>query len=218
MGEQKTDCSSISAASAVEEDAASKPALAAQNMDGGDQIGLEPSPLKGHCSVREFWSTNRMYGLRISEADIACLFERCTNSGMRETGGILVGYYEPDHCCAVVSLVIGAPPDSRSGCTWFERGVAGLQASLEKRWLTDRHYYLGEWHFHPGGAPNPSGSDLIQMRRIAMSLEYRCPEPLLLIIGGSAAGGYRLGATVVLRKGAVLNLIEVSNPNPVKSE
>ncbi len=42
-------------------------------------------------------------------------------------------------------------------------------------------YYLGEWHYHPGGAPVPSSCDADQLRAIALEDRYKCPEPILVI-------------------------------------
>lgn len=67
------------------------------------------------------------------------------------------------------------------------RGTAGLQGWLNRLWNgNERRYYLGEWHFHPGGAPEPSRMDIKQMGKIARSSSYKCPEPILLVVGGSA--------------------------------
>jgi hypothetical protein len=51
-------------------------------------------------------------------------------------------------------------------------------------WRRKDGYYLGEWHFHPFGEPSPSDTASSQMREIARSPQYRCPEPILLIISG----------------------------------
>ena len=48
-----------------------------------------------------------------------------------------------------------------------------------------REYYLGEWHYHPREAGQPSKGDNRQMVRIAESLDYNTPEPVLIVVGGS---------------------------------
>jgi proteasome lid subunit RPN8/RPN11 len=103
------------------------------------------------------------------------------SSGSAETGGILVGRYSEDLRTAHVIRALGPPSDSRRGPAWFVRGVRGLQRALVRLWR-NHEYYLGEWHYHPG-APNPSSTDVTQISTIAASEDYRCPEPILCIIG-----------------------------------
>jgi hypothetical protein len=79
----------------------------------------------------------------------------------------------------------------------FVRGVSGLGKWLKQLWShRRRRFYLGEWHFHPFGSPMPSTQDDIQMKEIAQLFESRCPEPVLLIVGGDPKGGWSLGAFV----------------------
>ncbi len=56
--------------------------------------------------------------------------------------------------------------------------------------------YLGEWHFHPGAAPEPSPEGEEQLRQIAVSSEYHCPEPVLMLVGGNLGIGYSMRAFV----------------------
>lgn len=92
-----------------------------------------------------------------------------------------MGSYNDSLNCAVVSDASERPPDSKSGRTWLMRGTAGLQDWLNRLWnKSERRYYLGEWHFHPGGDSEPSRMDIKQMGKIARSSFYKCPEPILL--------------------------------------
>ena len=109
---------------------------------------------------------------------------QCRKSYPNETGGIVVGFYNRSLDCATVTDVFFETLDSKKGRTWFIRGVYGLQEKLNKLWLRQRGYYLGEWHFHPGGDSIPSQTDLSQMRLIASSSTTQCPEPILLIYSG----------------------------------
>ncbi len=132
----------------------------------------------------EFWSIDRRFGLKIGERAAARLLCFVLRSGDTETGGILVGFYTETLDCAVVTAVSGPPADSQRARSWFARGIRGLQRWLERLWRTEGDYYLGEWHVHTGAAPDPSPRDIEQMQQIAPSELYRCPEPILLIIGG----------------------------------
>lgn len=111
----------------------------------------------------------------------------------------MVGYYSRNLDCAVVIGISEAPPNSRAGATWFERGTRGLQNRLNRLWVVKGQYYLGEWHFHPYAWPSPSSFDIEQMERIANSTLYRCPEPVLLIIGGDPAVEWHARAFVFCR-------------------
>jgi integrative and conjugative element protein (TIGR02256 family) len=122
-------------------------------------------------------------------------------SSHHETGGILVGRYTEGHRTAVLERATGPSTDGRAGATWFVRGVRGLQELLDTLWRGGGGYYLGEWHSHPGASPDPSGQDVAQMRTIAGSQRYQCPEPILLILGGSPGEPPQMWAEVFTRNG-----------------
>jgi integrative and conjugative element protein (TIGR02256 family) len=115
------------------------------------------------------------------------IMHACHARATVETGGILIGRYGRTHSCAIVTDVSMPPPDSTHSSTCFQRGVHGLQQWLDQLWRSDGHYYLGEWHYHPAGSPYPSQIDIEQMRAIARDVDYQCPEPLLLVVGGHTA-------------------------------
>ena len=145
----------------------------------------------------EFWSDEDAFGLRLDSDTLHGILEACHQSALTETGGILVGTYSDDLNCAVVMGQSGRPEDSRSGRTWFSRGTAGLQRWLDELWSKkERRYYLGEWHYHPGEQSEPSVTDGNQMKRIAKDPSYKCPEPILVIVGGAATNASDLRAFV----------------------
>lgn len=115
-----------------------------------------------------------------------------------ETGGILVGHYSGDSRFAHVTNLVPAPGDSISKRFSFQRGVRGIQRFLNQMWAK-RRYYLGEWHFHPDGSAAPSGADANQMRDVACSGGYHCPEPVLVIVGGNPPERFTLESYVFLR-------------------
>jgi proteasome lid subunit RPN8/RPN11 len=116
-------------------------------------------------------------------------------AGRRETGGILIGRYDADGWMAEVVEATTKPRGSRAGWWWFRRGNAGLRELLSARWC-DGYHYLGEWHFHPGGSSQPSGTDLHSMREISADPAYQCPEPILAIIGGRPTHRWELSVSV----------------------
>lgn len=128
-----------------------------------------------------FSTADGRFALEMPHRYVRELEKFVARAGSRETGGILLGRYSLNLRTACVRRVVGPPADSTMGSTWFVRGVRGLQEVLLRAWKT-QEYYLGEWHYHPG-TPEPSGTDVRQMRAIAESDEYRCPEPVLCIVG-----------------------------------
>lgn len=127
------------------------------------------------------------YGVAIDADSMKEIDRLCSAAGDVETGGILIGHYTMDRSTALVLEVTPPPTDSERGRSWFVRGVAGLRELLRRRWHSKTpRYYVGEWHFHPATAVEPSSDDLDQMERIADAREYSCKEPVLLILGRPA--------------------------------
>ena len=100
----------------------------------------------------------------------------------KETGGILVGYYSTSLRKVYINLFSDEPSDSKSGFSYFIRGVKGLGDFLKRKWDKCNEYYLGEWHFHPANVPEPSGIDISQLKIIASDDRFNCKEPIMIII------------------------------------
>lgn len=134
------------------------------------------------CEVR--WSSpDKRLAATISRSLLRKLRRLCVASAPRETGGILVGSYNEARTMAIITDVVSATTDSLSTPNSFRRGVEGLPAMLSQIWGKNR-YYLGEWHFHPSASPQPSRQDVAQMYDIATDANYRCANPIMLIVGG----------------------------------
>jgi integrative and conjugative element protein (TIGR02256 family) len=128
-----------------------------------------------------------VFGLLIQRQAWNQIERLCAAADEEETGGILSGRYTAERTTAVVSEATTPPADSQRGRCAFVRGVAGLQGLLRERWSTpERTYYVGEWHYHPAAAVEPSSTDIEQMVRIAKAGNYRCPEPIMVIVGRPA--------------------------------
>lgn len=157
----------------------------------------------------EAWSLDKKYGLRIPTKVIQKMLNLCLISGRKETGGILIGYYNRRHDCAIAIDCSAPPVDSKFGKNYFYRGVHGLQKLLKKLWnLTHRRYYLGEWHFHPFGVPEPSEVDIGQLKNNAENPSYHCPEPVMFIVGGNPNKEWMCKSLVYHRKKGVIKLLK----------
>ena len=73
----------------------------------------------------EAWSEDKKYGLRISEKIVKKILGFCVKAGNKETGGILVGYYNQHHDCAIVTDCSSPPIDSQHEKDRFYRGIRG---------------------------------------------------------------------------------------------
>jgi len=132
-----------------------------------------------------FQDSKALYKVTISKKLIKYIQKLCHQSSPNETGGILIGYYTDKFNLAVITKVLSAPSDSRSGPTWFYRGTSGIKKNLDTLWKRKKQFYIGEWHYHPNSSSNLSYQDIKQMKSIANSHSYNCPEPILLIVGGN---------------------------------
>lgn len=141
------------------------------------------------------------------------MLEMCRAAGKRETGGILIGRHSEDRSTAVILEATGRPKDSLFSWVTFSRGSHGLRALLESRWM-ENSFYLGEWHFHPGGSPNPSHQDILSMKKIASDPDYQCPLPLLLIVGGNPRRDYLVSCTIFLGEGRAVPMIAEAAESP----
>ncbi|WP_165771933.1 Mov34/MPN/PAD-1 family protein [Niveispirillum lacus] len=150
------------------------------------------------------------YAVWLSSGAVASVLAAADIAGGCETGGILIGRYDHGGWTAEVVEATPKPPGSHAGWSWFHRGDAGLRELLEARWAAG-HHYLGEWHFHPGGATAPSDTDKRTMWRIAADAAYQCPQPVLVILGGTVRSRWSLSATV-FQGGSYIQLREARRP------
>jgi integrative and conjugative element protein (TIGR02256 family) len=159
---------------------------------------------------REYRSKDKRFGVSLPETELERMLGSCKKAKGKETGGVVVGSYSANHDYALVKTVSKAPKDSKAGHAWFSRGVRGLQRWLDKLWKS-KSFYLGEWHFHPFAAPDPSRSDMSQMFEIAEADSCKCPEPILLILGGDPEGAWAIRAFVFRRGHSHVELFPVAS-------
>ncbi|MDC1767490.1 MULTISPECIES: DUF6602 domain-containing protein [Bacteroides] len=101
-----------------------------------------------------------------------------------ENGGMLAGRYSADmHTVYIEKIVV--PVEKLTGRTMFMRNTKGLEKVWEQL-AKDGLRYVGEWHSHPNGSPQYSGTDLAAM--IDVEKEVTIENPLLLIVGVRGGG------------------------------
>jgi integrative and conjugative element protein (TIGR02256 family) len=147
--------------------------------------------------IQVFVAEDHSVAILITDAIRKILLAHCEQARRLETGGILIGHYTPLGDQAVITEATGPPRDSVAGRWSFLRGLYGLQGRINRAWRR-QNYYLGEWHFHPFSSPTPSGRDRTQILAFAHDPAYRCPEPILLVVGGDPGSGGELAVGVVL--------------------
>ncbi|WP_158289924.1 Mov34/MPN/PAD-1 family protein [Micromonospora sp. S4605] len=76
-----------------------------------------------------------------------------------ETGGLLLGYIEPDGT-AHVRYAGGPGRAAVRGPAFFLRDLPHAQRLAADAYARDGSMWIGEWHTHPGTAPAPSDRDL----------------------------------------------------------
>ena len=149
-------------------------------------------PARGNVEVRdvEVLSERRMHlgdlDLFIDYGVEQDLREMRRQGFPNETGGVLLGYH--DFNIKAVSIVAGlpAPPDSKASRDSFERGVAGLAASVKDAWerTAGMVNYIGEWHSHPPGhSASHSTRDLAQLIHLAVGMAEDGLPAVQLIVG-----------------------------------
>jgi integrative and conjugative element protein (TIGR02256 family) len=100
---------------------------------------------------------------------------------VRETGGALFGWQEGDK--SVVAAILGPGPEASHGLSHFEPDVRWQQEEGERIYHESGRTiaYIGDWHSHPHGGPQPSTQDRLTAREIADDPGFRTPEPLYAI-------------------------------------
>lgn len=147
--------------------------------------------------ILKFISEDKRFIINIPPACIEQLLSNIEGKDT-ETGGVVIGKYSEDLRTAFVEFISDEPPDSKSGFNWFIRGVKGL-SQLFKRFKSQKSFYIGEWHFHPESSTNPSGTDKTQLSEIAFSNNYKCPEPIMIIIGGNIKK-FKVSVFIMIKK------------------
>jgi integrative and conjugative element protein (TIGR02256 family) len=106
-----------------------------------------------------------------------------------ETGGVLFGEVDEFLKVMWIDEVSGPPPDSIASPAGFLCGTAGVREMHdEKKKRTNGSVaFVGMWHTHPKGLPNPSPTDLEAMQELLQEGSSFLGRPfLMLIVGGTS--------------------------------
>lgn len=114
--------------------------------------------------------------------DIKNIIVKALDESSNEIGGIITGKYCNDRKDAIINTFHLPTRDSIRKPFNFIRGKKGITNLLKELWQKVE-YYIGEWHLHPYASPNASNVDLQQLLDISKKTDYKCPEPILIIIG-----------------------------------
>lgn len=104
----------------------------------------------------------------------------------RETGGVLLGYYDFSLNTLTLVHALPAPDDSIATGASFIRGAEGVrEAVLEAgRRTAGVVIYVGEWHSHPPGhSAAPSGDDVRQIVTLANQMADDGLPVISMIVG-----------------------------------
>ena len=130
-----------------------------------------------------FQDKDQLYDVMVDSKAYEQMLFYCALSNPYETGGILIGNYSSDNVMANVLKITSSPKSSNQSRFSFHRGISGLKKLLDLAW-DNGQYYLGEWHYHPNSLPSPSIIDKNQMIVLSQDQKLKCPEPILIIVGG----------------------------------
>ena len=141
-------------------------------------------------TFKYYESFNGSYGVKLPDQELEYIHSLCMNSYPYETGGILIGRYSDDLKWAEITT------------------TRGIITKLKRAWQKQQ-YYLGEWHYHPNASPKPSALDLKTMVNLSKDEDLGCPEPILLVIGGSSSNWLQYIGVYV--KEQEIELYEINN-------
>ena len=132
-----------------------------------------------------FQDENQLYTVNLSREAYEQMICYSDKANPYETGGVLIGNYSTNQTTANILQITPPPRYSTHQKYGFHRSSTGLKKFLDTMW-NQGQYYLGEWHYHPNASAVPSHTDLKQMFALSNNNSLKCPEPILMIIGGSS--------------------------------
>jgi integrative and conjugative element protein (TIGR02256 family) len=108
-----------------------------------------------------------------------------------ETGGSLFGW--SDRVGVVVACAFGPGPAAVRTPSTLSADSGYTQELMKTVHVASegRYRFLGSWHSHPGGGPNPSATDSLTAMAIADDPAVRLSCPTLVVVGVGRPRPYR---------------------------
>ena len=140
--------------------------------------GFKNLKIQGYQEFFESTTSNYLY---ISNDILSKIKQELSNHYPNEFGGVFVGFKQNE---LIVIEDVLIPDDFENGKTIFVRRPGTLNERLELIFNTTKGKitYIGEWHSHPGGPPNPSSTDINAMQEIADTKKIGNSNPILMIV------------------------------------
>lgn len=103
----------------------------------------------------------------------------------RETGGILLGRGPDSAGLVCVEIAGDAGPNAKRHRAFFSRDLAHARALARSAWDQSRAVWVGEWHTHTFGPPEPSQRDLATYAHLleAPQLEFQVFVSIIVAAG-----------------------------------
>lgn len=119
----------------------------------------------------------------LTEESFVIIRREAAASGQIETGGILIGFRNETGNIVVVRATGPGPKAVRTEAR-FEKDIEYCQQQLieSSQSLGLKGQYVGEWHYHPTGTNEPSGTDIKSLAEIARQVNYATDEPVMVIV------------------------------------
>lgn len=132
--------------------------------------------------IKDWSSASGDVLLHFSDIVMATFRENIQTGSRPEAGGILLGTVH-DHGMLITHATVPSRFDQRLP-TFFSRSARGHRAVAQRLWRASggTTRYLGDWHTHPEDLPSPSGVDLREWRKLALSRNDLRPA-LSVIVG-----------------------------------
>jgi len=127
--------------------------------------------------------------VRLSATAAASIVEHAAASvDGRETGGILLGYDETELGETLVMHAGDAGPNAERRTDFFRRDLAHAQRLADTAYEETCSHWVGEWHTHPDGPLEPSGTDLLTYQALLDDTELEFESFLAVIVGPGPDG------------------------------
>lgn len=148
----------------------------------------------------KFFNRKERIAVLIRASDVEKAMKLCNQTRNFETGGILIGYYSNNYRTANITFFSKPPEDSKGTFNSFVRGFKKLKEIISFFFSANKHYYIGEWHYHPVNNAICSNVDIEQIKKISKDTKIDCKEPILVIISKENIGCYVFKNRIVLLK------------------